>query len=76
MYKITIEKIVTEEYPEKEIKYIDPKTGENCSYPYNGCDKVSYETGKMLRREDRDEMYVQVVENLDINEVIKAINAI
>jgi hypothetical protein len=78
MYEITIKKIDRTEYPEKENRYFDKKTGEETRYTYTDSDnltKKEFETGKILVREESQEVFTQRKDELDVEAIAVYINS-
>lgn len=74
MYKITVEEL--KEYPETDTRY-EGNDGKNYSSTYNVPEGVKYKrvevpTGKLLVRERQ--VYTQEFEDLDLTEVVNAVN--
>lgn len=74
-YKITIEKIDRVEYPEVVEIWLDKDQKITESYSEKET-RVNQPSGRMLVRIDKAEIYSQEVEDLQIEDVIKAVNQI
>lgn len=77
-YKITIESINEVEYNETDTRYIDKNTGNPCEYADKNAVRQTYNTGKQLRRIDRDTVYEQTISEteIEIEAIIKAVNGL
>lgn len=79
MYKVTVEKITKIEYPEMQTLYRKGEKQSTSRYdldPSNG--RVDSEeqvpTGRKLQRIDRDEIYQQTLEKIDLSALVVLLN--
>lgn len=79
MYKITVEKITTTEYPETKTVYYDNVTKKNydSSYDIKGDDfeQRKIETGKRLVRKDEEKVFEQIKDDVDISKLAVFLNS-
>lgn len=75
-YKIIVDSIVETEYPETDTRYVNTTTQEPCEYGDKGAVRQIYQTGKKLRRSDIDTVYEQTVDDINLENIIKAVNNI
>lgn len=74
MYEITIRKITVTEYPETDYRWVKKDTKEPCDYDSRDSEKEYFKTGKMLKREDSEELYTQRLDELDVKKLAVFLN--
>ena len=76
MYKITIQKITTTEYPEKKDVYVKDGKTYASKYQFEGDPDATETktTGMMLERKTEEKVFEQTIEELDVGSLAVFLN--